>query len=731
VALRDDHVEAIAALGVARRVEPPDALVVAGEPGDEVFVVRWGRLAAYRPDAAGDLLLSEMGPGDVVGEVAAIARSRRTATVRALEPTEVVAVARAAFDGWLAGVPEVADALAAETRVRLDRSQVAVFAAGLVGEHNTELVQAITGRVSWVALDAGATLYRQGDPSDAAYVVVAGRVLVTVPGSVPGSAPALRRELGQGELVGELELIDGAARSGTVEAIRDTRLARFSAADFDALISEHPRLALHVARGILRRAEERAPGPDRPRAVAVAVTAPIDGPAFVAGLAGALAGCADVLHLSAERVDGLLGSTGSAQVGPDEPGGRRLWELLYEADARHDHVLYEADPAPTAWTRRVMRQADRIVVVVSARPGVAEDRRTRALLARSAGVTRVQRWLAVLHVEGTERPVGTAALLDRYGADEAIHLRAGVPGDLARLARLATGRGVGLVLGGGGARGFAHLGVHRALRELGVPIDRIAGASVGAPLGAGMALDIDPDELLAAVTTQFAGVLDYTIPVVSLVKGERIAANLRGIFEARGVEDLWLPFLCVSTNLTRSSVEVHRRGDLSAAIRASIAIPGVLPPVASGDDLLVDGGVLNNLPVDVLRDDSSVGTVIGVDVSPAVGPRARADHGLSVSGWKALRAQLGRGQSSYPGISAVLMRTMVVGSMRERAAHLRDGVMDLHLHLDADLRGVGLLDFDVVSPVADAGYQAARPRLEEWIAGFGATPPWGPRTDHR
>jgi hypothetical protein len=119
--------------------------------------------------------------------------------------------------------------------------------------------------------------------------------------------------------------------------------------------------------------------------------------------------------------------------------------------------------------------------------------------------------------------------------------------------------------------------------------------------------------------------------------------------------------------------------------------------------------------------------VIGVDVSPAVGPRARADHGLSVSGWRALRAQLGRGRSSYTGISAVLMRTMVVGSMRERESHVRNGVMDLHLHFDADLRGVGLLDFDTVAPVADAGYQAALPRLEEWLAGFGGSPPWGRR----
>ena len=153
---------------------------------------------------------------------------------------------------------------------------------------------------------------------------------------------------------------------------------------------------------------------------------------------------------------------------------------------------------------------------------------------------------------------------------------------MARLARLVSGNGTGLVLGGGGARGFAHLGVWRALRELGVEVDAIGGASIGAPLGAGMALQIPDDELLPLTAELFHDLLDYTVPVVSLVKGERITRNITKLFAPDDVRDLWLPFFCVSTNLTRSRVEVHDRGDLATAIRASVAIPGILPPVPFG-----------------------------------------------------------------------------------------------------------------------------------------------------
>jgi predicted acylesterase/phospholipase RssA len=326
----------------------------------------------------------------------------------------------------------------------------------------------------------------------------------------------------------------------------------------------------------------------------------------------------------------------------------------------------------------------------------------------------VARTLALVHPPSADRPAGTPVVADAVGIDHVVHLRDGSDDDLARLARLATGHGVGLVLGGGGARGFAHLGAYRALRESGVPIDAVVACSIGAPLAGGIAQDVPLDSLDEVAEAQFHKLLDYTVPVVALLKGERISTSIGDRFGTWDIQDLWLPYACVSTNLTRARLEVHRRGDASKAIRASVAIPGVLPPVPHDGDLLVDGAVLDNLPIGVLRDDASIGTIIAIDVAPPQGPRAKTDFGTSMSGTRALLAAVtGRG-GSYPRASAVLMRSMFTGSAQRQREALDAGVVDLLLSLH--LPGVGLLEFENVREVSAAGYEAALPEVRRWAA---------------
>ncbi len=161
----------------------------------------------------------------------------------------------------------------------------------------------------------------------------------------------------------------------------------------------------------------------------------------------------------------------------------------------------------------------------------------------------------------------------------------------------------------------------RALHELGVAVDRVGGASIGAPIGAGVALGLPPAELLEAVTRQFHNLLDYTVPVVSVLRGARISKSIAESLGGMDIDDLWLGYFCVSTNLAASRLEVHNRGELALAVRASVAIPGVLPPVPYRGDLLVDGGVLANLPVEPMRAHPGIGSVIAVNVASEAGPR--------------------------------------------------------------------------------------------------------------
>ncbi len=628
--------------------------------------------------------------------------------MRATVPSTVRQLDGAAYRRWLAADSTALDALTDMARFRIDRHALIDIVATLL-DVDDQVASGVVDTVELVRLEGGQELFRQGDESDAAYVLVSGRLSATRDGEDLG-------EIGRGEMVGELGLLEGTPRSATITARRDSTLGRFDVGSFHELAATNPALMVQLARTVVARLVRRT-RPRRARSMAIVVAAAGPGRTLVADVATEIARRGPTRHLWASRVDEELGRPGLVESG--SPVTRpALAEYLQDAEATHDHLVLEADAAPTIWTRQCFALADRIVVVVSADPGDDERRRAMAALDVAPDRGRVERWVAVVHPSGRARPTGAAALADELGCDRVANIRAGSAADVARLARLVAGNGTGLVLSGGGARGFAHLGVWRALRELGVEIDAIAGASIGAPLGAAMALQIDPDELDQIVVGLFRGLLDYTVPVVSLIKGERISRNIAQVFGGVDMRDLWLPFACVSTNLTRSRVEVHDRFDTATAIRASVAIPGVLPPVPFGGDLLVDGGVLNNLPVDVMRRTGMVDRLIAVDLSPPGGPEAQDDFGLSVSGWRALRSHFRSGPTRYPRLMAVLMRALVAGSVRDRDQMIADGLVDWYL--DLDLRGVQLLDFERVEEIARRGYESAMPRLAAWVAEDGA-----------
>ncbi len=686
-----------------RILERGAVLVHEGDVEDDVYEVVEGSLEILRgPELA---YIDSVGPGETVGEVAALAGCPRTATVRAREASVVRSVDRATYQRWLAEDNRRLTELTAAARSRIDRHRAIEMVTELL-DVDPAVAAEVVALSEWVDLEAGAMLFAEGDHSDAGYLVVSGRLAVSQGGVHLG-------EVGRGEIVGELGLIERAPRSATVAALRDTTLARFDVDAFRTLTAAHPTLMLQLARTILARIGRPNATTDRARSIAVSVVAPVDARAFVTSVASEIARHGTTQLLWAAGVDAALGRPGIADSG-NAASAPALLEYIHRAETTHDYLVLETDRGDSRWTRRALSLADRMVVVLPANPGEEELRLAREVLAAVPPRSRVERWLALVHRSDTVRPSGTVAIADRLGVDRTVHVREQSTADLDRLARLVTGNATGLVLGGGGARGFAHLGVWQALTELGIQVDAVGGASIGAPLGAGIALQIAPAELVPIVAEQFHDLLDYTIPVVSLVKGARITRSIAKMFAGLDVRDLWLQFFCVSTNLTRSRVEVHDRGDLATAIRASVAIPGILPPVPLDGDLLVDGGVLNNLPCDVMRASGTVRRLIAVDLSPPVGMKASDDFGLSVSGWSALRAQLGSDRSRFPGLVAILTSAMVAGSVRDRDRMLADGTVDWYL--DLDLSGVQILDFERVAEVAARGYEAARPRLEAWLA---------------
>jgi NTE family protein len=532
--------------------------------------------------------------------------------------------------------------------------------------------------LEWMSLPGGGLLFESGSPADAVYFVVSGCLGVYGPGG------ELVGRIAAGETVGEMGLIVSRPRTATVRALRDSELATLSAATFERVLLGHPEAILRLARLSVKRLV------DREREHGLAVTprtlalVPLD-----AGIE---------LPLHARRLVNACAQFGRAELVSRERAGRHSPQWFHERETQSDFVVYAADAGDTPWTRLCLRQADVVLLLARA---AGEDAGWAGDAWKDGSMRRAE--LLLLHEDGIAH--GAAARWQAHLPGIPHHHLRGAS-DYERLVRILTGRAVGLVLSGGGARGFAHLGVVRALREHGVPIDLVGGASMGGILAAGVASGWSDAELAERFRRSFVDtnpLSDFTLPLVSLVSGRKVGMLLRRELGEIDIEDLPLPFFCVSSNLTTGRIAVHQHGPLWRWLRASVAIPGVLPPVFQGGEVFVDGGAMNNLPVDVMRARGR-GPVIGVDCGMDRAFTTDVEATEMPSVWKLLR---GRGGRRRPNILQILWRAGMVNS----ATATLDRRLQSDLLITPALESLDLLDWRGFARAMEIGYRDACERL--------------------
>jgi predicted acylesterase/phospholipase RssA/CRP-like cAMP-binding protein len=551
-----------------------------------------------------------------------------------------------------------------------------------------------------VHVAAGEVVFRQGDAGDGLFLVASGRLRVTV--TAEGTERVVH-DLGRGSVVGEIALLTDRPRTATVHAVRDSDLQLLRAPVFQELAEQTPALMSEMMRLLADRLLTRdrlltdRALPPAIRAIAVAAAGQDPRPAAAVGrlLADQLAQRGRVRWVDAATPERELGP-GAAQRKPGDPGRGELTGWLHDVERDHDWVVYQAETPDTAWSRLCLSQADVVLLAASAdgdsAPGPVE--------ARALATPSLRCELALLH---PGQPSGTARWLAGRAVADHHHLRDGQPADAARLARMITGTGCGLVLGGGGPRGFAHLGVIRALEEAGVPVDVVGGTSIGAIVGALCALGLDDTARVGALTHQVGRLVTLTLPLVAVSSGRRVDRLLADRLGTVPIEDLPRRFFCVSASLTRAEEVIHGRGPLWPAVRASASLPGIFPPVYADGDLLVDGATLNNVPVDVMRGLVGGGRVVAVDLSPQVERLTVAPFRPGLSGWRVLGRRLNPFVPAHPvpGIGYILTRSPSLNQVRHRRAAL-DGV---ELLLRPPVDGFGGLDFKGAGPLIELGYR--------------------------
>lgn len=572
-------------------------------------------------------------------------------------------------------------------------SGVALF-GGLTEAMRAELA----GTTEAVRIAAGEWLFRQGDPGESMFLVRSGRLEVVMEEPPPSRVVDV---LGPGTALGELALLVAGRRTASLRALRDSELFEVRRDRFDALLDSDPAFGAGLSRALATQLQRRVPATAaRPRRAGVITLLGLTKGLPVAELAAALVaelrqwGPSTVLGV--EQVAETGGRPGSAA---DDAAFGRAVDLL---EQRHETVVLEAPQAweQTAWTQFCTRQADRVVALVDpgspVPPGLDDHLRgcDLAFWTRHPGQAPLRSWFDRL-------APGAHHFLS---PDD--HRLPGVD----RLARRLAGRSLGLVLSGGGARGLAHVGVLAVLVEAGLPIDRVGGTSMGSLVGSLFALGLDPEEIRERCRTELCDrnpFNDYTVPRYGLIKARKAEAMLNRLFGAAEMEATGRGMFAVSADLVTGEEVVHRRGPLAVAVGISMCLPGLVPPVPMGGRLLVDGGVLNNLPVDVMAA-SDEGPIIAVDVMrKTIGGSDQT--GAGDGPMLPMQRSLPGTRVRLPSLLETLGRSSVMGSWRKAEANR----LLASLVISPDLVGVGLLDFKKIDRIIREGRQAAHQALAE------------------
>ncbi len=527
----------------------------------------------------------------------------------------------------------------------------------LLGGADADALEALASDAHARRVLAGEWLIHEGDDADNLFVVLRGRLRAVA--DAGGDARTLR-VIGPGAAIGELGLLTGSPRSASVQAVRDSTLLQLGRDRFVELMERDGRFAAAVARELA--AQLQASGglsapPTRPALLALRRLDPgVPLVPVASSLARALAAYGPV-----EVLDAAAAGTNAVERAEDE----------------NAHVLLVDEAGAGLWSDLCARQADRLLLVATADspvPATPTPDADLVIVGPSSGDT-------------------LRALLD--GVQPRAHHRLATtePGDpgAGRLARRLVGRALGVVLSGGGARGFAHIGALAELDADGIEVDRYGGCSMGSFIAAMAAAGWSPQDIRDrshAELVRRSPFNDYTIPRVALIRSRKAARMFDRLFGDLTIEELAKPLFTVSADLVSSRLVVHRRGSVIEAVGASMSIPGLVPPLSRSGRLLVDGGVLNNLPIDAMAD-AAEGPIVAVDVV------------------RRLEAT-GGDEPTVPSIMETLSRATVLGSV-ERAERNRELAL---LVIAPDVQDIPLRDFRSLDRAIEAGRAATRDALD-------------------
>ncbi|XP_056586233.1 patatin-like phospholipase domain-containing protein 7a isoform X2 [Triplophysa dalaica] len=719
--------------------------VVARQGDQEVSVqfVIVGTLHVYQRmiDREEETCLFVAHPGELVGQLAVLTGEPLIFTVRAHRDCSFLSISKTHFYEIMRAEPTVV-----------------LNVAHSVVRRMSPFVRQIDFALDWMAVEAGRAVYRQGDKSDSTFIVLSGRLRSVI--MKEDGKKELTGEYGRGDLIGVVEALTHQNRATTVHAVRDSELAKLPEGALCSIKRKFPQVVTRLIHLLGEKILQQVNGPLTARSLALhtpsskwdagnpasnlstitvlPVSEEVPLTAFTLELQHALLAIGPTLLLTSDIIKQRLGSAAL-----DSVHEYRLSSWLGQQEDIHRIVLYQTDASLTPWTQRCIRQADCIIIVGLGEQDPAVGELERML---EGSAVRAQKQLVLLHREDGPPPKGTAEWLNmRSWISRHLHLscprrvfsKRSLPkliemyqrvfqknadrhSDFSRLARFLTGNTIALVLGGGGARGCCQVGIIRALTEAGIPIDQVGGTSIGSMMGALYAEDrsysrmkIRARQWAMEMTSVFKKVLDLTYPITSMFSGASFNSSINGVFKDKQIEDLWIPYFNITTDITASTMRVHTDGSLWRYVRSSMSLSGYLPPLCDPKDghLLMDGGYINNLPADVAR---SMGAkvVIAIDVG-SQDETNLTNYGDALSGWWLLWKRLNpiAEKVKVLNMTEIQARLAYVCSVRQLESVKNSDYCE---YIRPPIDRYRTLEFGKFDEISEVGYQHGKTLLDVW-----------------
>ena len=538
--------------------------------------------------------------------------------------------------------------------------------SGAFTDANDECVRSLAEVVNWMTVPGGTTLFSQGEPSTAMFITVNG-LLGAYARNGAGNVMLVGR-IGPGGLIGEMGCVAGEPRSATIRALRTSEVLKVSWEDIEPLARAHPVLLFSLCRTVIGRMRGLVEGKPPQTRLRTLCLLPH--------------GNNHEMRIFADDLVAELTKLGPTFLVTKATCQDYMTDQLFSLEASHEYVVYLADDSKTPWTRLCLQQADSVLVLAQGADSPRPIEPFTDVVSSAISTDLVLLW------PGKIIPEKTGPWLDTLHPRAHYHVRSS--SDVGRVARLLTGNGLGIVLSGGGARGLAHVGVRRAFAENDIPIDAVVGTSIGALVGASIAMEWDhlTSRTRAHQFSRKHPLLGLVLPRRSLLSGRNLRRSLEEWYGETEIEETPIRYACVSANLTTPGANVHFRGKLKTWVRASSSLPGIFPPVLEKGALHIDGGVVNNLPTDLIRA-MGVGFVVAVDVGQVAEQEVTST--TPGTGWM------------LPNIIEVLMRVATMGSdSRYLSARQQCDVL-----LNPNLLSVDLLDFRAYDRAMQIGYDCA------------------------